>query len=238
MEDILKTLVNSRQQGNSAQGADPMASLVGSLLGGGQSQGGVNLSDGVDASDVAGLVGSFLGAQQAQSAPNQPQAQGLGGMMGALESIMGGGQGASQQATDPIMMLLQPFIEPLAKKVNISPAIATIIVSFVAHKLLAHHPTSGRDSNTFDLDEMLGQMGAGKVDSSLLHNSGMVKEISKRTGLDEVTAEKSLDAAFTLVGNRVGLGNASPKPKMPTGPQANPSGGKVGMNSRAKSVKK
>ena len=30
MEDILKTLVNSRQQGNSAQDADPMASLVGS----------------------------------------------------------------------------------------------------------------------------------------------------------------------------------------------------------------
>ena len=55
MEDILKTLVNSRQQGNSAQDADPMASLVGSLLGGGQSQGGVNLSDGVDAGDVAGL---------------------------------------------------------------------------------------------------------------------------------------------------------------------------------------
>lgn len=234
MEDILKTLVNSRQQGNPAQGADPMSSLVGSLLGGGQSQGGVNLSDGVDAGDVAGLVGSFLGAQQAQSAPSQPQAQGLGGMMGVLESIMGGGQ----QANDPIMKMLQPFIEPLAKKVNISPAIATIIVSFVAHKLLAHHPTSGRDSNTFDLDEMLGQLGAGKVDSSLLHNSGMVKEISNRTGLDEATAERSLDAAFTLVGNRVGLGNASPKPKMPTGQQPKPSGGKVGMNSRAKSIKK
>ena len=234
MEDILKTLVNSRQQGNSAQDADPMASLVGSLLGGGQSQGGVNLSDGLDAGDVAGLVGSFLGAQQAQSAPSQPQAQGLGGMMGVLESIMGGGQ----QANDPIMKMLQPFIEPLAKKVNISPAIATIIVSFVAHKLLAHHPTSGRDSNTFDLDEMLGQLGAGKVDSSLLHNSGMVKEISNRTGLDEATAERSLDAAFTLVGNRVGLGNASPKPKMPTGQQPKTSGGKVGMNSRAKSIKK
>ena len=234
MEDILKTLVNSRQQGNSAQDVDSMASLVGSLLGGGQSQGGVNLSDGVDAGDVAGLVGSFLGAQQAQSAPSQPQAQGLGGMMGVLESIMGGGQ----QANDPIMKMLQPFIEPLAKKVNISPAIATIIVSFVAHKLLAHHPTSGRDSNTFDLDEMLGQLGAGKVDSSLLHNSGMVKEISNRTGLDEATAERSLDAAFTLVGNRVGLGNASPKPKMPTGQQPKPSGGKVGMNSRAKSIKK
>lgn len=234
MEDILKVLVNSRQQGNSAQETDPMTSLVGSLLGGGQSQGGINLSDGVDAGDVAGLVGSFLGAQQAQNAPSQPQTQGLGGMMGALEGIMGGGQ----QANDPIMMMLQPFIEPLAKKVNISPEIAMVIVSFVAHKLLAHHPTSGRDSNTFDLDEMLGQMGAGQVDSSLLHNSGMVKEISKRTGLDEATAEKSLNAAFTLVGNRVGLGNASPKPNMPNNPNPKPVNTKVGMNSKSKSGKK
>ena len=234
MEDILKVLINSRQQGNSAQEADPMTSLVGSLLGGGQSQVGINLSDGVDAGDVAGLVGSLLGAQQAQNTPSQPQTQGLGGMMGALEGIMGGGQ----QANDPIMAMLQPFIEPLAKKVNISPEIAMVIVSFVAHKLLAHHPTSGRDSNTFDLDEMLGQMGAGQVDSSLLHNSGMVKEISKRTGLDEATAEKSLNAAFTLVGNRVGLGNASPKPKMPGNSQPNPSGPKTGMNSKSKSGKK
>jgi hypothetical protein len=38
MEDILKVLVNSRQQGGSSQGSDPMTDLIGGLLGGGQSQ--------------------------------------------------------------------------------------------------------------------------------------------------------------------------------------------------------
>jgi hypothetical protein len=197
MEDILKALVSSRQQGNSAQAADPMANLVGSLLGGG-SQSGVNLSDGVDAGDVMGLLGGLMGggAQQPQ-APSQQQAGGLGGIMGALEGIMGNGQGG---ASDPIMMMLQPYIGPLAKKANISPAIATIVVSFVAHQLLSHHPASGRDSNHFNLEDMMGQIGSGKIDSTTLHNSGMVKQLAQKTGLDEATAEKSLQAGFSLIG--------------------------------------
>ncbi len=40
MEDILKALVDSRQQPASQQGADPMANLIGGLLGGGQPQAG------------------------------------------------------------------------------------------------------------------------------------------------------------------------------------------------------
>jgi len=212
MEDILKTLVNSRQPGNTNQGADPMANIIGSLLGGGQSsqsQGGINLSDGVDAGDVVGLLGGLMGAvqqsqgaSQQQQAPQQPSGAGdLGSMMGLLETVMGG---QNTGANDPIMGLLQPFVTSLAKKAKISPEIAMIVVSFVAHKLLAHHPTSGRDSNSFNLDDMLQQMGSGKIDSNLLHNSGMVKEISKKTGLDEATASKSLGMAFTMVGKSAG----------------------------------
>lgn len=196
MEDILKALVSSRQQGNADQGSDPMANLVGSLFGGG-SQGGVNLSDGVDAGDIMGLVGGFMGGGQQPQAPSQQPAGGLGGIMGALEGVMGGGQGG---ASDPVMLMLQPYIEPLAKKANIPPAIATIVVSFVAHQLLSHHPTSGRDSNHFNLEDMMGQVGAGKVDASLLQNSGMVKQLAQKTGLNEATAEKSLQAGFTLIG--------------------------------------
>jgi hypothetical protein len=201
MEDILKALVSSRQQGSSNQGADPMADLVGSLLGGGGgSQGGVNLSDGVDAGDVMSMLGGLMGGAQQAQVPSQSQAGGLGGIMGALEGIMGGGQGGSQPANDPIMMMLQPFVAPLAEKANIPPAIAMIVVSFVAHKLLAHHPASGRDSNSFNLEDMLGQIGSGSIDSGLLHSSGMVGELSKKTGLDNTTAEKSLQLGFSMVG--------------------------------------
>lgn len=203
MEDILKALVNSRQQGSSSQSSDPMTDLVGGLLGGGKSQGGVNLSDGVDLGDVAGLVGGFMGETQQPKGARQQQAGELSGMMGMLESVMGG-QGTSQN--DPVMMMLQPFVAPLAKKANISPEIAMIVVSFVAHKLLAHHPTSGRDSNTFNLDDMIQQMSTGKIDSNLLHSSGMVKEVSAKTGLDEATAVKSLNTAFSMMGKEVQSG--------------------------------
>ncbi|MFN8383777.1 MAG: hypothetical protein U0V02_17705 [Anaerolineales bacterium] len=181
MEDILKVLVNSRQQGGSTsqQGSDPMTDLIGGLLG---------------------------SVQQSQaSTSNQQPSGGLGDMMGLLETVIGGTQGSSAQSSmnSPVMMMLQPYVEKLAKKANIPPEIAMIVVSFVAHKLLSHHPTSGRDSSSFNLDELLGQMSSGKIDSSILENSGMVKEISKSTGLDEATASKTLDAAFSLFGQHV-----------------------------------
>jgi hypothetical protein len=192
MEDILKALVSSRQQGTAGQSEDPMANIVGGLISG---AGKMNLSDGLDAGDVAGLLGGLMGGMQ--QAPSQPQAGGLGGMMGALEGIMGG-QGAGQ--SDPIMALLQPFVAPLAKKANIPPEIAMIVVSFVAHQLLSHHPDSGRDSNHFNLEDLLTQVNSGKIDPALLQKSGMVKELSKKTGLDEATAEKSLQLGFSMVG--------------------------------------
>ena len=213
MEDILKALVNSRQQGNSSQAAaDPMTELIGGLFGGPQPQ-----QQSQNADPMAGLIGGLLGGgqPQAQNTGNQ-QSGGLSNMMGLLETVMNGGQSGSA-ANDPIMGLLKPFVSPLAKKANISPEVAMVVVSFVAHKLLAHHPSSGRDSNTFNLDDMLQQMGSGKIDPNMLQNSGMVKEISTKTGLDEATATKSLNAAFSMMGKKVQSGSGpSPKPKVPT----------------------
>lgn len=131
-------------------------------------------------------------------------------MMGLLETVMGGGQagGAAQSfmVNDPIMTLLQPYVEKLAKKMNIAPEIAMIVVSYVAHKLLAHHPSSGRDSNSFNLDNMLQQVASGRIDQSVFQDSGMVREISKSTGLDEATAVKTLGAAFGMLGKLVQSG--------------------------------
>ncbi len=203
MEDILKVLVNSRQQGNSPQGSDPMTDLIGGLFSGAQTQ-----------SHAPVAPPSYQQQQQ--------QSGGLGNMMGLLEMFMGGNQGSTTQsatASNPIMMLLQPYVGKLAKKANIPPEIAMIVVAFVAHKLLSHHPTSGRDSNSFNLDDMIGQMSSGKVDKSIYETSGMVKEISKSTGLDEATAAKSLDAAFGMFGKQIKTVTAptTAKPKATTG---------------------
>lgn len=190
MEDILRVLVNSRQQNNQAQqqNVDPMAELVGSLLGGGQPS---------------------MMPQQSQM---PQQSGGLGDMMSLLEMFMGGSQ--QQQASsmnqmdmnNPIMLLLQPFVDKLAKKMNIPPQIAMMVVSFVVYKLLAHYPTSGRDSNSFDLDDMFKQMSKGKIDPNILQNSGMINELARQTGLDQDTAARSLETAFSMFGKTVKAG--------------------------------
>lgn len=189
MEDILKVLVNSRQQGSSSQQqADPMADLIGNLLGGGGGQ------------------------QSIMPSQSQQQSGGLGNIMGLLEMFMGGSNNQqqsnpmNQMTNNPIMMLLQPFVGKLATKMNIPPQIATVVVSFVVYKLLSHYPTSGRDSNSFNLDDMLKQMSSGKIDPNILQNSGMINELSKSTGLDQATAAKSLETAFGMFGKPVKAG--------------------------------
>lgn len=218
MEDILKVLVDSRQQsGTSAQNADPMADLIGSLLGGqAQTQ------------------------SHAPVNPNSGSGPDLSGMMGLLETFMGGQNSTNSANNHPVMALLSPFIPSLAKKANISPEIATIVVSFVVHKLLAHHPTSGRDSNSFNFEDMLGQMNSGQVDSNLLRQSGMVNELSKRTGLDETATTQALQLAFATVGKTVsGMAakGSSPKPSS-TGTRPKASRGGNSATSAAKRGKK
>jgi len=208
MEDILKVLVDSRQQTNPRQGAaDPMTDLIGNLLGGTAPTQGMRLQGGGSHAPIPpqGWTPQGGGSQPA----------GLSDMMGMLETIMGNQSGqAGMPQGDPVMVLLQPFVNQLAKKMNLSPAIATIIVSFLVHKLLAHYPTSQRDSNTFNLDELLGQMSSGNVNPGLLRSSGMVRELSRKTGLDEQTTEESLQLALGLVGKTVSsMANKSSKPK-------------------------
>ncbi|KXK11654.1 MAG: hypothetical protein UZ14_CFX002002696 [Chloroflexi bacterium OLB14] len=199
MEDILKVLVDSRQAGNQQQQAsDPMTDLIGNLLGGGQP----STSSQQPANPIGDLIGSLLGSGQPQT--SQPPSE-LGNMMGILETIMNPNK-SNPAANSPIMMLLQPFVVQLAKKMKISPEIAMLVVSFVAYKLLAHHPTSGRDSNSFDLDDMLNQMNTGKIDQNILQNSGMVNELARSTGLDQATAAKSLETAFSMFGKQIQTG--------------------------------
>jgi hypothetical protein len=196
MEDILKVLVNSRQPANQTQQpSDPMADLIGNLLGAGQQP-------------------SMMGQQ---SQMPQQQSGGLGNMMGLLEMFMGGNNQQqanpmNQMTNNPIMMLLQPFVGKLATKMNIPPQIATVVVSFVVYKLLSHYPTSGRDSNSFNLDDMLKQMSSGKIDPNILQNSGMINELSKSTGLDQATAAKSLETALSMFGKPVKAGMKSSRP--------------------------
>ena len=237
MDDILKLLVESRQQGGSqrpSQSSDPMTDLIGGLLGGGgQTPGGgqtdatagvlgsllgggqtSNSSSNQQSDALSGMLGSLMGGGQSQTGGGQQT--GLGGIMSLLEMVTGTGQqtGTSPSlatSDNPIMGLIQPFVTSLANKLKISPQLAMIVVSFVLEKILAHHPTSGRDSTQFNLDQLLNQVGSGKLDPNLLQNSGMVEELSQVTGMNQAMAAKSLNTAFTMVGKRA-LKVASPSP--------------------------
>ena len=191
MEDILKVLAASRPTGNAprpqAQSADPMTQLIGSLLGGG------------------GQAPS-MPQGNAFNSPSMPQGgNGLGDMMGMLEMFMGGGNTSQSlgAVNDPIMAMLQPFVAQLAKKVNIPNGIAMMVVSYVVHKFLAHHPTSGRDSNSFDLDDVIRQVETGQLDNKFAKKSGMVDELSQKTGLDEDTTNQAILAAIELLGQQM-----------------------------------
>jgi hypothetical protein len=189
MDDILKILVDSRQQTGAdtpTASQDPMADLIGRLLGGGHSQGGQGPSLG----DFMRLLEKFLGSgRQAPSTDPSP---------GTSTDPNPG-----TSTSDPIMDLLQPLVNKIAKKVHISPEIATMVVGFVLHKLLAHYPTSGRDSTQFNLDDMLQQMSSGSIDPQTLQSSGLVNELARTTGLDHETAARSLDATFGALGAHV-----------------------------------
>lgn len=207
MDDILKVLVDSRKQQQSAsQGADPMTDLIGSLLGGGSapSGGSSQQSDG-----MTEALGNLLGGQSSGG-----QQSGLGGMMSLLEMFTGaggqGGVGQSALSSNPLGGLLQPLVKPLAEKLNISPEIATVVISFVLQKLLSHHPTSGRDSTQFNIDDLFSQLGSGKLDPTTLKNSGMVDELANITGMDRPQARKSLNTAFAMVGRRALRASAKP----------------------------
>ncbi|HET6847036.1 MAG TPA: hypothetical protein VFH29_09390, partial [Anaerolineales bacterium] len=129
MEDILNALMQSaspqQQNQQAGGGADAMSQALGGLLGGSQQGGGSDA--------LSQVLGGLLGGSQ--QGGGSPASQILGG----LEQIIGGASGTAAPAAnsgDPLMVLLQPLVNKVAAKVNISPAIATIIVSIALKYLL------------------------------------------------------------------------------------------------------
>jgi hypothetical protein len=135
-------------------------------------------------------------------------------MLGALEQIIGGQPGTGQPLNpnqgaamnmgsmgmnDPIMMLLQPVVNQLAAKANISPQIAMVVASIAIHYLLSSHPSTP-GTGRLDLGSVMQELSSGKISESTLHNSGMVNDVMQATGLSKPEAVKSLNATFGALG--------------------------------------
>lgn len=182
MEDLFKSLAQTAvQAAGSPAGQSAISQLAGNLLGGNQTgtqQGG-------------GQTGQMLGMLE----------QVIGGTPGSGNLTQGGG--TMLAANDPIMLLLQPIVNQLATKAKIEPQIATVIVSLVVHYLLSNHPSSGRGSNSLDLNGLLQQMTSGNINQNVFHDSGMVNDVMQATGLNKTQAVKSLDATFNVLSGHV-----------------------------------
>ncbi len=194
MEDILKALMQSATtqqapQQQSGGGSDAMSQALGGLLGGSQQGAG-----GGDA--LSQVLGGLLGGgQQGGTAPASQ-------MLGGLEQIIGAqsGAAAAPSSADPLMTLLQPLVNQVAAKVNISPAIATIIVSIALKYLLKSHPSTP-DQSPLNLGSVMQALASGgRVSESTLQTSGMLNEVVRTTGMDEQQALKTLNTTFGVLG--------------------------------------
>jgi hypothetical protein len=160
---------------------------AGSQAGGGQ----------VESDPLVDLLGGILGGGMSQSSQNIPSA---GGFAGIANEIMG--SGSSNNVTNS---LVAPVSTMLAKKLNLPPAIAQMVVTFVMGKLLSNAVggvgASGRlGQGDLSLDELLANMDGGQgFDPDYLQSTGMVEALSRKTGLDHGTATESMQEVFAML---------------------------------------
>lgn len=220
MEEILKAIMQAQAQAQQQQAgqrtqrqsADPLAEMLGGLIGGQQQA--QSRQQQQAANPMQQILGGILGAQsgiprqQAQRAAQDPLAEILGAAMGSGTSgggladligmVMGGGNVGRRSASNPIANMI-------AGKFGVSPMIANMIVNFFMAKMLSgklggmtqsgagqYAPSQQQQSNGLDLDDLLGMLKGGGDIGGVLNQSGFAKEMAEATGVDEGTAVKSV----------------------------------------------
>jgi hypothetical protein len=132
-------------------------------------------------------------------------------MSGLLGGLLGGMGGSSQSQANP---LIAPIANVLAEKLNISPAIAGMVVSFALTALLARGKRqpgqidTGPQESAFDLDDI--------VNGDFAFSSGMAQQLSRQTGLSEDAAAQSLQEAMLLLSQQATAPTqTTPEPEPP-----------------------
>ena len=212
---VLGSLLGGQQGGNQQQsaGGDMLGQVLGGLLGGQQQPQQTQMPQQSAGGDMLGqLVGGLLGGgmQQQQAGGYQQNYQPSNNsgdmLLGALESIIGGQPGSGQGlamnqgnfnmgASSPVMMLLQPVVNNVAAKLNISPQIATVVASIALHYLLSSHSSTSPNA-PLNLGSVMQQMSQGGVSQGTLRNSGMVNDVMQATGMNKQQALQSLETTF------------------------------------------
>ncbi len=188
IEDLFNAMSSGEEsqpdsQAGQTQG-NPLADLLGGLLGGSATSG---------SGDLASMLGGSGGAQQGDS-------------MAALASMLGGSQQGGGAAGMGGNDLLAPIVSGISEKLGLPPDIVRMIVSFVIGKLLSGQSGAGAaQTGGLDLSSLLNQMASGQgVDANYLKSTGMHEELAQQTGLDPDTATRGLQEVFNLLGGQLG----------------------------------
>lgn len=209
LDDILNAFLGGGvpQKGQTSTAGDPLAEMLQGILGGAMGgSSGMGSGAGIGAGDpMGGLLEAILGGGMAQAGGAQGGMTGMGDAMG-------------------MNALLAPLADALSKKLGLPPEIAMMVVSFLGAKLMSGAKPAGAakakpgrspagrgaQAQGLDLDSLLETMGNDK---------GMAKELAEQTGLDQATAERSLQEAIGMIGGA----KQAPKPR----PSNRPSGGSL-----------
>jgi len=201
MDDLANALnkSNTAPKAKGGQAASSQPDLGGLLdaLGGGQQSGGGQ-------PDLGSLLGALGGGQQ--SGGGQADLGSLLGMLGGggqggnplsglLGGLLGGGSGGGP---------FDALAGPLAEKLGIPQQIASAVVMFLANALLAGK-AGNRSGGAADLNQVLGMVDSGQVDSKALRSNQLVQDLSQQTGLDHQTAARSIGAVVDMLGGQQGL---------------------------------
>lgn len=205
MEELLKAILQGADGSSMPQqqrGQDPLADLIGSVLGGG-SQAPTQPQQLPAGDPLAELIKGVLGGEP--SAPQQAMGSG-NPIIDILGSVLGGGRPGGQNNS-----FLEPIASALADKLGISPQIALIVINLAMMLLLNRQKDQGgmpmpsgsggyRRGGTqpqdggLDLDDLL--------DENYLQATGATAQLSRQTGMSEADATRSLQEAFTLLNNQ------------------------------------
>jgi len=251
MEDLLKSILGGGQaqpggqmqpSGGQSSG-DPLADLLGSILGGATQGGQGGPQQGQGGLDLGGLLEAILGGGAQPSAPTPmqpaPSSGGLGGLGDLLKGILGGGMGAGGTSEAGLGSLLAPIANALAEKLGLPPQIAQMVITFVLGKLLSgfagqqgggmipapqavprgYQSPQPQQPQGLNLDDLLERMGSPRgVEASYIQSTGMAEELAGYTGLDPAMATQSLVQAFNLIGGQMGAQGQQPERPAPAAP--------------------
>ena len=196
MEELLKAILGGGSVPAQQSEQDPLADLIGAVLGGGASQPAPEPQPLPSSDPLSELIKGVLGGEPGTDRPSSGST-----IIDILGNILGGGRPGGQNNS-----FLQPIAEALADKLGISPQVALIVINLAITLLLSRRKEqaaeaapsdSARRGGTpsqqegFNLDELL--------DKNYLQATGATTQLARQTGMSEDQATESLQEALRLL---------------------------------------